>query len=74
LSRLNRRALDTPDVIARRLANAREEIGHVSEFDYVIINDDFNRAAQDLVSIVRAERLRLSRQLARHADLVNRMK
>jgi guanylate kinase len=74
LHRLNRRALDTPDVIARRLANAREEIGHVSEFDYVIMNDEFNRATQDLVSIVRAERLRLARQLARHADLINRMK
>ena len=74
LARLNRRALDTPDVIARRLANAREEIAHVSEFDYVIMNDDINRATQDLVSIVRAERLRLSRQLAHHADSINRMK
>jgi hypothetical protein len=38
------------------------------------MNDEFNRATQDLVSIVRAERLRLARQLARHADLINRMK
>jgi len=74
LNRLNRRALDTPDVIARRLANAREEIAHVSEFDYVIMNDDFDRAVQDLVSIVRVERLKLPRQIARHASLINRMK
>ena len=46
----------------------------MSEFDYVIINDDFNRAAQDLRSIIRAERLRLARQLARHGNLINRMK
>lgn len=72
--RLTKRAQDPPDVIARRLENAREEIAHFVEFDYVIINEDFNRAAQDLISIVRAERLKLSRQLVRHADLINRLK
>jgi guanylate kinase len=72
--RLTGRSQDAPDIIARRLAAAREEISHFAEFDYVIMNDDFNRAAQDLVSIVRAERLKLRRQLARHADSINRMK
>lgn len=74
LVRLNKRAQDPPEVIARRLQNARKEIAHVIEFDYVIINEDFNQAAQDLISIVRAERLKLARQLARHSDLINRMK
>jgi guanylate kinase len=73
-ARLKNRAQDSPEVIARRLATAREEIGHVSEYDYAIINDEFDRAARDLASIIRAERLRLSRQLARHRDLINRMK
>ena len=72
--RLKGRSQDSPEAVARRLAAARREIGHVGEFDYVIINEDFNRAAQDLVSIIRAERLKLSRQLARHADLINRLK
>ena len=72
--RLKGRSQDAPDAIARRLAAAREEISHFAEFDYVIMNDDFNRAAADLVSIVRAERLKLRRQLARHADSINRMK
>ena len=72
--RLKGRSQDSPEAVARRLAAAREEIGHCVEFDYVIINDDFTRAAQDLVSIIRAERLTLSRQLARHADLINRLK
>jgi guanylate kinase len=72
--RLRSRSQDGADVIARRLAAAREEISHFAEFDYVIMNDDFSRAAQDLASIVRAERLRLRRQLARHADSINRMK
>jgi guanylate kinase len=71
--RLRRRAQDSDETIARRVAAARGEIAHVSEFDYVIINDDFDRAAQDLISIVRAERHRLPRQLARHADLISRL-
>ena len=69
--RLKTRSQDPPDVIARRLAAAREEISHLREFDYVIINKDFNRAALELASIVRAERLRLSRQLVLNADLIN---
>ncbi|HXF68091.1 MAG TPA: guanylate kinase [Burkholderiales bacterium] len=73
-SRLRSRAQDSAETIARRLAAAREEIGHVSEYDYVIINEDFDRAALDLRSIIRAERLRLSRQLSRHGNLINRMK
>jgi guanylate kinase len=71
--RLRGRGQDTPEVIATRLAAARGEISHAGEFDYVIINDDFDRAAQDLISIIRAERLRRPRQLARHADLVDRL-
>ncbi|MGZ5093883.1 MAG: guanylate kinase [Burkholderiales bacterium] len=71
--RLRGRAQDSPEVIAGRLAAARGEIAHASEFDYVIINDDFDRAAQDLISIVRAERLRLPRQALLHTDLINRL-
>ena len=74
LARLNKRAQDPLDVIAQRLAAAREEINHVGEFNYVIINDNFNEAAQNLISIVRAQRLRTASQLARHGDLINRMK
>lgn len=71
--RLRNRGQDSAEVITRRVAAARGEIGHASEFDYVIINDEFDRAAQDLISIVRAERLRLPRQLSRHPDLINRI-
>ena len=72
--RLRGRGQDTADVIAARVAAARGEISHVDEFDYVIINEEFNRAAQELISIVRAERLRLPRQLARHGELIKRLK
>jgi len=71
-SRLRGRGQDSDEVVARRLAAAREEISHAGEYDYVIINDDFNRAAQDLRSIVRAEQLKLARQLARNVNLFNR--
>jgi guanylate kinase len=72
--RLTARGKDTNAVIERRLANAREEIGHVGEFDYVIINQTFDVAVVDLVSIVRATRLKVDAQLARHRDLINAMK
>ena len=71
-SRLRGRGQDSEEVVARRLASAREEISHVSEYEYVIINDDFNRAALDLRSIVRAERLKFARQLARNPSPFNR--
>lgn len=74
LQRLNSRAQDAPEVIATRLANAREEISHVHDFDYVIINAEFKAAAAELQDIVRAERLRTAHQLARHTALINRLK
>ena len=72
--RLTARGQDSAEVIERRLANARQEIGHVEEFDYVIINQTFDVAVVDLVSIVRAQRLKLIAQLDRYSDLINRMK
>ena len=61
-SRLNRRAEDSADVIAMRLKNAREEIGHWREYDYVVVNDDLDRAFSSVRSIVEAERLRRDRR------------
>jgi guanylate kinase len=72
--RLTARGQDTSAVIERRLVNAREEIDHVEEFDYVIINQNFDVAVVDLVSIVRATRLQVTAQLTRHRDLINAMK
>ncbi len=50
--RLARRATDTPEVIARRLAEAAGDMAHFREFDYVVVNDDFGRAVVDLRRIV----------------------
>jgi guanylate kinase len=58
-------------VIDHRLANAQDEIRHCGEFDYVIINQDFATAVDDLAAIVRASRLRAAPQLARHGSLLD---
>jgi guanylate kinase len=56
--RLRSRAQDKPDVIERRMRDSREDMQHFDEFDYVVVNDDFERALDDLATIVRAQRLR----------------
>ncbi len=61
--RLRTRGQDAPDVIAARLRAAQAEIAHACEYDYVIINDDFDSAVKDLCAIVRAARLRSALQL-----------
>ncbi len=67
--RLSGRGTDSEDVIARRIAAARDEMRHVDEFDYVIINDTLQQAVGDLQAIVRAARLRYANQRQRHAAL-----
>jgi guanylate kinase len=62
-ARLERRAEDTPEVIARRLRNARDEIAQWQAYDYVLINDDLDRTYGDLKAILAAERLRRERQI-----------
>lgn len=59
VQRLNLRAREDADTIARRLRGAVEELSHYSEYDYVIINDDLERAGAELATIVAAARLRL---------------
>jgi guanylate kinase len=71
--RLEKRGQDSPEVILRRLDAAREEMRHCSEFDYVIMNQDFARAVDDLSAIVRAARLTAARQMVRHAQLLHRL-
>ncbi|MEO1658981.1 MAG: guanylate kinase [Pseudomonadota bacterium] len=70
--RLRRRAQDTDEVVAQRMAMADDEISHYAEYDYVIVNDDIERAQSQLRSILVAERLRRTRQtgLRRFVDQV----
>ncbi|MEQ1944080.1 guanylate kinase [Mesorhizobium sp. VNQ89] len=61
-ARLMRRAEDQEAVISKRLQNAREELEHWKDYDYVVVNDDLDRAFSQVVSIVAAERLRRDRR------------
>ncbi|MDZ4811777.1 MAG: guanylate kinase [Pseudomonadota bacterium] len=71
--RLRSRAQDSEAVIKRRLNGSRAEIGHAHEFDYIIVNDDFERALEDLSTIVHASRLRQRVQSEHLKTLVDRL-
>jgi guanylate kinase len=68
-ARLTKRGQDTEPVIARRLLSAGSEMAHAPEFDYVIVNEDFETALSQLAAIVTATRLRYGSQAARHHAL-----
>ncbi|MGZ3182412.1 MAG: guanylate kinase [Telluria sp.] len=67
--RLHKRGTDEPHIITRRLLAAGGEIAHAPEFDYVIINENFNVALEEMRAIVRATRCRFAQQMARNASL-----
>ena len=60
--RLRERGQDAPEVIAGRMAKSQAEISHWAEYDFVLVNDDLDRAEADLTTILAAERLRRERQ------------
>ena len=68
--RMRARGQDSEAVIAQRIAAASEEMSHYDEFDYVIVNERFETAVDDMCSIFNACRLRREVQLARHARLL----
>jgi guanylate kinase len=72
-TRLHKRGQDDPGVIARRLLAAGGEIAHAPEFEYVIINQEFSVALNDLTQIVHAARLRFASQAARHPELFSQL-
>ena len=67
--RLNKRGTDEPHIITRRLLAAGGEIAHAPDFEYVIINDEFNVALSELQAIFKATRSRFAQQAARNASL-----
>lgn len=71
--RLAKRAEDSAEVIAERLAKARVEMSSHGEYDYLIVNDVFDTALEDLCAILRAERLRTAPQRARLDALIGQL-
>jgi guanylate kinase len=72
-ARIKSRGLDAPEVIATRLQAARDDMSHLPEFEYVIINQDFNVALVELTSIVEAARHRTARVRERHPQLISKL-
>lgn len=69
--RLNARGQDSEEVIAKRMAEAKSEISHYTEYDYVIVNDDFDNALIDFKAILRAERLKQDKQADKHKSMLS---
>jgi guanylate kinase len=72
-ARLERRAEDSQETIAKRLANARNEIRRWTLYDYVLVNDDLQKTFDDLVDIINAERIRVMRQKEAIGEFVERL-
>jgi guanylate kinase len=72
--RLEARGKDSRETIERRMAGAREDISHVLEFEYIIVNESFETAVADLVAVVRASRLTRAHQSVRLAKLIDEFK
>ncbi len=71
--RLTGRGQDAPEVIAGRMAAAREEMSHYGEYDYLVVNDVFNLALEDLKAIFLVRRLRLEAQAIRHHAMIEEL-
>jgi guanylate kinase len=72
--RLKGRGKDSDETIERRIAGAREEISHVLEFEYIIVNDRFEQALEEIRSVVRAARVSRARQSLRLTNLIDEFK
>jgi len=71
--RLTSRGQDDEDVISRRMREAINEMSHYVEFDYLIINDDFDEARDNLAAIIKGNRMLHEHQQQKHADLLARL-
>jgi guanylate kinase len=69
--RLRSRGQDSDEIIQDRMAQAQAECSHFEEFDYIIINDDFDQAVTDLLTIVNNQRLKRNQQVLQHKALLD---
>ena len=72
-ARLQQRAQDSQAVISHRMAEAQAEMSHCIDYDYLIVNDDFDQALLELQSIIRSQRLVFGQQKARYAGLIDQL-
>lgn len=72
-SRLNKRGQDSAEVIAKRMAQAQSEMSHYDEYDFLLINDDFEQTLLQFESIVLAHRQKTANQQSKYADLLTQL-
>ena len=70
-ARLNKRGQDSAEIIAKRMEEAQSEMSHYNEYDYLIVNDDFDTATQEFSAIVRASRNVQDKQAIKHCETIN---
>lgn len=69
-ARLNKRGQDSSEIIAKRMAQAQSEMSHYNEYDYLIINDDFELASKELAQIVNAQRNKQNKQSILYQEMI----
>lgn len=72
-ARLNKRGQDSAEIIAKRMAQAQSEMSHYDEYDYLIINDDFEKATQEFSAIVKSQRNQQEKQAAKFESTINEL-
>jgi guanylate kinase len=71
--RLRQRGQDGDEIIARRMRDAESEMSHYAEFDFLVINDNFDTALEELKAIITANRLRTPLQASRLGEMLNEL-
>lgn len=72
-NRLNKRGQDSDEIIQSRMSQAQGECSHYNEFDYIIVNDDFDQALSELTTIVNNQRLTRSQQVIAHQQMLTEL-
>jgi len=73
IERLQKRHPDNPDLVAERMREAREQISHYNEYDFLICNDKFEAALEDMLNIILGHRLRIKRQSIALGPIIQRL-
>jgi guanylate kinase len=72
-ARLNKRGQDSKEIITKRMDQAQAEMSHYNEYDYLIINDDFNSASKELAAIMKARRNEQAKQAVKHHTTIKEL-
>jgi len=72
-SRLNKRGQDSAEIIAKRMAEAQSEMSHYDEYDYLIVNNDFEQATQEFSAIISAMRCTKEKQIMQHQKMIDEL-